>query len=192
MNVPNLYSSAAFYDTTSALSANPFVNPRTCGMSGTMRGSCLASNLSTCGLGDFPGGNIGYANRIEGTNGVLDLFSQAAGNVIDRFAPILNQAVDALLGQGQTKLLEAAGYKMLGPVTTIINGVETQGVKAQKRDGSFVIILKGGNEVPFTSAVASQTRLVDLKTGLTTAQTTGIAVGAVALIALFFFMSKRR
>ena len=192
MNVPNLYSSAAFYDTTSALSANPFVNPRTCGMSGTMRGSCLASNLSTCGLGDFPGGNIGYANRIEGTNGVLDLFSQAAGNVIDRIAPILNQSVDALFGQGQTKLLEAAGYKMLGPVTTIINGVETQGVKAQKRDGSFVIILKGGNEVPFTSAVASQTRLVDLKTGLTTAQTTGIAVGAVALIALFFFMSKRR
>jgi len=183
MTVPSLYSSKAFYDSTSALSGNPFSNNSTCGVSSTLRG---------CGLAAFPGGNIGYANRIEGTGDWLDVLSQAAGNIIDRAAPILNQAVDALLGQGQTKLLEAAGYKMLGPVTTVINGVETQGVKAQKKDGSFVIILKGGNEVPFTSAVAAQTRIVDLKTGLTTAQTTGIAVGAVALVALFFFMSKRR
>ena len=193
MNVPNLYSSAAFYDTTSALSANPFVNPRTCGMSGTMRGSCLASNLSTCGLGDFPGGNIGYANRIEGVNGWLDIFSELTGNLIDRAAPVLNQAFDALLGQGQTKVLEAAGYKMLGPVTTIVNGVEEAGIKAQKKDGSFIILLKGFREVPFTSAVAAQTRTVDPKTGLTTGQTASIAVAAVAVIGLlFFFMSKRR
>ena len=192
MNVPNLYSSSAFYDTTSALSANPFVNPRTCGMSGTMRGSCLASNLSTCGLGDFPGGNIGYANRIEGTNDWVDVLSQAAGNLIDRAAPVLNQAFDALLGQGQTKLLEASGYKMLGPVTTIVNGVEEAGIKAQKKDGSFIILLKGFREVPFTSAVAAQTRTVDSTTGLTTGQTAGIAVGVIALAALFFFMSKRR
>ena len=184
MTVPSLYGNKAFYDSTSALSGNPFTSNRTCGVSSTLR---------DCGLAAFPGGNIGYANRIEATSGWLDVLSEAAGNLIDRTAPILNQAVDALLGQGQTKLLEASGYKMLGPVTTIINGVETQGVKAQKKDGSFVIILKGGNEVPFTSAVAAQTRLVDPKTGLTTAQTTGVAVAAVAVIGLlFFFMSKRR
>jgi len=183
MTVPSLYGNKAFYDSTSALSGNPFTSNRTCGVSSTLR---------DCGLAAFPGGNIGYANRVEGTGDALDLLSQAAGNVIDRLAPVLNRAVDALLGQGQTKLLESLGYKMLGPVTTVINGVETQGVKAQKKDGSFVILLKDGVEVPFTTAVAAQTRIVDLKTGLTTAQTTGIAVGAVALVALFFFMSKRR
>ena len=126
-------------------------------------------------------------------NGWFDIFSEFAGNVIDRAAPVLNQAFDALLGQGQTKVLEAAGYKMLGPVTTIVNGVEEAGIKAQKKDGSFIILLKGFREVPFTSAVAAQTRTVDPKTGLTTGQTLGIGVGVVAAVALlFFFMSKRR
>ena len=184
MIVPSLYGNKAFYDSTSALSGNPFTNNSTCGMSGT---------LKDCGLAAFPGGNIGYANRIEGVNGWFDIFSEFAGNVIDRAAPVLNQAFDALLGQGQTKVLEAAGYKMLGPVTTIVNGVEEAGIKAQKKDGSFIILLKGFREVPFTSAVAAQTRTVDPKTGLTTAQTVGIGVGVVAAVALlFFFMSKRR
>jgi LPXTG-motif cell wall-anchored protein len=184
MIVPSLYANKAFYDSTSALSGNPFSDNSTCGMSGT---------LKDCGLAAFPGGNIGYANRIEGVNGWFDIFSEFAGNVIDRAAPVLNQAFDALLGQGQTKVLEAAGYKMLGPVTTIVNGVEEAGIKAQKKDGSFIILLKGFREVPFTSAVAAQTRTVDPKTGLTTGQTLGIGVGVVAAVALlFFFMSKRR
>ena len=184
MIVPSLYANKAFYDSTSALSGNPFSNNSTCGVSGTMR---------DCGLAAFPGGNIGYANRIEGVNGWLDIFSEAAGNLIDRAAPILNQAFDAFLGQGKVKVLEAAGYKMLGPVTVMINGIETSGIKASKKDGSFVILLKDGSEIPFTSAIAAQTRTVDLKTGLTTGQTAGIAVAAVAVIGLlFFFMSKRR
>jgi hypothetical protein len=192
MTVPSLYSARAFYDSTSALNGNPFYNPRTCGVFGTMRGSSLGSNLSTCGLGAFPGGNIGYANRIEGTGDWTEWLGNAVGNVIDRAAPILNQAFDAFLGQGKVKLLEAAGYKMLGPVTTVINGVETPGIKAQKADSSFVIVLKDGSEVPFTSVVAAQTKNVDVKTGLTTGQTAGIAVVAVAAIAIFYFMSKRR
>jgi LPXTG-motif cell wall-anchored protein len=184
MIVPSLYANKAFYDSTSALSGNPFSDNSTCGVSGT---------LKDCGLAAFPGGNIGYANRIEGVNGWFDIFSEFAGNVIDRAAPVLNQAFDALLGQGQTKVLEAAGYKMLGPVTTIVNGVEEAGIKAQKKEGSFIILLKGFREVPFTSAVAAQTRTVDPKTGLTTGQTLGIGVGVVAAVALlFFFMSKRR
>jgi len=184
MIVPSLYANKAFYDSTSALSGNPFSSNSTCGMSGTMR---------DCGLAAFPGGNIGYANRIEGTGGdIADWFSAAAGNVIDRLAPTLNQMFEGFLGQGKLKALEVAGYKMLGPVTTIINGVETSGIKAQKKDGTFVIVLKDG-EIPFTSSVASQTRTVDPRTGLTTGQTAGIAVAAVAVIGLlFFFMSKRR
>ena len=185
MTVPSLYASRAFYDSTSALSGNPFSNTSTCGVSSTLR---------SCGLGQFPQyGNIGYANRIEGTGDWTEWFSNAVGNVIDRTAPILNQAFEAFLGQGKTKILEAAGYKMLGPVTTMLNGVETPGIKAQKKDGSFVIILKDGSEIPFTSSVAAGTKTVDIKTGLTTGQTAGIAVAAVAAIGLlFFFMSKRR
>ena len=185
MIVPSLYGNKAFYDSTSALSGNPFTNNSTCGISGT---------LKDCGLAAFPGGNIGYANRIEGTgNALTDWLGVAVGNVIDRAAPILNQAFDAILGQGKVKILEAAGYKMLGPVTTVINGVETPGIKAQKKDGSFVILLQDNKEIPFTSSVAAQTRLVDLKTGLTTAQTVGIGVGVVAVVGLlFYFMSKRR
>lgn len=193
MTVPSLYSARAFYDSTSALNGNPFYNPRTCGVFGTMQGSSLGSNLSTCGLGSFPGGNIGYANRIEGTGDWTEWLGNAVANVIDRAAPILNQAFEAFLGQGKVKLLEAAGYKMLGPVTIMLNGVETPGIKAQKKDGSFVIVLKDGSEVPFTTSVAAQTKTVDLKTGLTTGQTAGIAFAAVAAIGLlFFFMSKRR
>ncbi len=192
MNVPNLYTSSAFYDSTSALSGNPFVNPRTCGVAGTMRGSCLSSNLSTCGLGDFPGGNIGYANRLEGVSGWTDWVSEAIGNVITNVTPTVQQAFDAFLGVGKQKLLEASGYKMLGPVMIPRNGIETPGIKAQRPDGSFVVILKDGSEVPFTSTLAAQTRTVDPITGLTTGQTAGIVVGVVALAALFFFMSKRR
>ncbi|NBT76347.1 MAG: hypothetical protein EBT15_10355 [Betaproteobacteria bacterium] len=185
MTVPSLYANKAFYDSTSALSGNPFANTRTCGMSGTMR---------DCGLAAFPGGNIGYANRIEGTGGNLtDWFSAALGNVIDRTAPLINQVFEGFFGQAKLKALEAAGYKMLGPVTTMVNGVETPGIKAQKKDGSFVILLSNNTEIPFTSAVAAQTRIVDPKTGLTTAQIAGISVAAVAAIGLlFYFMSKRR
>lgn len=185
MIVPSLYGNKAFYDSTSALSGNPFSSNSTCGMSGTMR---------DCGLSAFPGGNIGYANRIESTgNDLTDWLGAAFGNVVNRAAPILNQAFDALLGQAKVKSLEALGYKMLGPVTTIINGVETPGIKAQKKDGSFVILLQNDTEIPFTSSVAAATRLVDLKTGLTTAQIAGISVAAVAAIGLlFYFMSKRR
>jgi len=185
MTVPSLYSAKAFYDSTSALNGNPFVNNSTCGVSSTLR---------CCGLGGYPQyGNIGYANRVEGVSGELtDWFKVVAGNVISNFTPTLQQAFDSFLGTGKQKLLEAAGYKMLGPVMIVQNGTEVPGIKAQKKDGSFVVILKDGSEVPFTSAVAAQTKTVDLKTGLTTGQTAGIAVGVVALVALFYFMSKRR
>jgi len=187
MNVPNLYTSKAFYDSTSALNGNPFVNPRTCGMSGTLRGSCLAA---------FPGGNIGYANRIEGTNGIIDdLVSGAKDvgrNVLGFIAPTVGAAVETLLGKVMKSTREAVGYKFLEVVQVNRNGVPTAGTKAQKPDGTFVIVFADGTEIPFTSDVARQTQAINPQTGVPVAAAAGLALGAVALVALFFFMSKRR
>jgi LPXTG-motif cell wall-anchored protein len=196
MNVPNLYASKAFYDSTSALNGNPFVNPRTCGVSGTLRGSCLASNLTTCGLGEFPGGNIGYANRIEGVNGIIDDLIGGAKdvgrNVLGFIAPTVGAAVETLLGKAMKSTREAVGYKFLEVVQVNRNGVLTAGTKAQKPDGSFVIVFADGTEIPFTSDVARQTQAINPQTGLPAGAAAGLAVGAVALVALFYFMSKRR
>jgi hypothetical protein len=187
MNVPNLYSSAAFYDSTSALNGNPFVNPRTCGVAGTLRGSCLAA---------FPGGNIGYANRIEGVDGIIDdLVSGAKSvgqNVLGFIAPTVGAAVETLLGNAMKSTREAVGYKFLEVVQVNRSGVLTAGTKAQKPDGSFVIVFADGTEIPFTSDVARQTQAINPSTGLPVAAAAGLAVGAVALVALFYFMSKRR
>jgi LPXTG-motif cell wall-anchored protein len=196
MNLPSLYRTRSFYDTTSALNGNPFVNPRTCGVSGTLRGSCLAANLSTCGLGAFPGGNIGYANRIEGTNGIIDDLVAGAKNVgqsvLGFIAPTVGAAAETLLGKAMKSTREAVGYKFLEVVQVNRNGVLTAGTKAQKPDGSFVIVFADGTEIPFTSDVARQTQTINPQTGLPAGATVGLAVGAVALVALFLFMSKRR
>jgi LPXTG-motif cell wall-anchored protein len=196
MNVSNLYTSKAFYDSTSALNGNPFINPRTNGVSGTLRGSCLASNLSTCGLGEFPGGNIGYANRIEGTNGIIDDLIGGAKdvgrNILGFIAPTVGAAAETLLGKAMKSTREAVGYKFLEVVQVNRNGVLTAGTKAQKPDGSFVIVFADGTEIPFTSDVARQTQTINPQTGLPAGATIGLAVGAVALVALFLFMSKRR
>ena len=187
MNVPNLYSSKAFYDSTSALNGNPFVNPRTCGVAGTLRGSCLAA---------FPGGNIGYANRIEGTSNIIDDLIGGAKdvgrNVLGFVAPTVGAAVETLLGTAMKKTREAVGYKFLEVVQVNRNGVLTAGTKAQKPDNSFVIVFADGTEIPFTSDVARQTQAINPQTGLPAGAAVGLAVGVVALAALFFFMSKRR
>jgi hypothetical protein len=196
MNVPSLYSSKAFYDSTSALNENPFYNPRTCGMAGTLRGSCLASNLSTCGLGAFPGGNIGYANRIEGTSSIVDdLVSGAKSvgqNVLGFIAPTVGAAAEALLGKAMKQAREAVGYKFLEVVQVPYQGKQVSGTKAQRPDGSFVVVLADGTELPFTSDLAKQTQTINPQTGIPVGAAAGLAVGVVALAALFYFMSKRR
>ena len=195
MNIPSLYGSRAFYDTTSALNGIPFANPSTCGVMGTMRDQSLGSNLASCGLGAYPDyGNIGYANRIYSVgswDAIFDAAKQGLGNVIDRFADPLNQLVDALVGQGQRKLLESQGYVFLEPVEVTYKGALTQGMKVKNKNGQFEVLLKNGSLIPFTSDIAAVTRKVDIKTGLTTGQTAGIAI-AVAAVALVFILSRRR
>lgn len=197
MTVPSLYSARAFYDSTSALSANPFYNPRTCGMAGTMRGCSLGSNLSSCGLGGFPGGNIGYANRIEGVSGPLDTLweglKKVGSSVADYVAPTVGNWAEQMLGVGRKVALEKAGYQFLEVVQVTYQGQPAAGTKIKRPDGTFAIMLADGTEIPYTTEVAKQVQTVDPKTGnLSSAATTGLIVGGVALVALLFFMSKRR
>ena len=189
MTVPSLYASKAFYDTTSALNGNPFYRNVTNGVSASIRSCSLASNLTTCGLGAFPGGNIGYANRIEGTAGWFD---DVLGTVKDLVIPTASNLIDTLAQKGFTAARKAAGYTML-EVVQIQQGTQTVfGQKAKKPNGTFVIILADGSEIPYTTEVAAASKSVNSITGLTTGQTAGIAVAAVAAIAIFYFMSKRR
>jgi LPXTG-motif cell wall-anchored protein len=187
MNVPNLYSSKAFYDSTSALNGNPFVNPRTCGVAGTLRGSCLAA---------FPGGNIGYANRIEGVDGIIDTLvggaKDVATNVLGFIAPTVGSAVEQLIGTARKTGLEKLGYKFLEVVQVPYQGKTVAGTKVKKPDNTFVVMLSDGTEIPFTTDVARTTQTVNPQTGLPAGAAAGLAVGVVALAALFFFMSKRR
>lgn len=193
MNLPNLYTTRAFYDSTSALNANPFVNPRTCGVSGTLRGSCLGATL---GMNAFPGGNIGYANRIEGVNGFFDTLlggaKDVATNVLGFIAPTVGSAVEQLLGTARKAGLEKIGYQFLEVVQIPYQGKVVPGTKVKKPDGTFVVMLSDGTEIPFTTDVARNVQTVNPQTGLPAGAAAGLAVGAVALAALFFFMSKRR
>ena len=183
MTVPSLYSAKAFYDSTSALSGNPFVNNSTCGVSSTLR---------DCGLAAFPGGNIGYANRIEGTGDFFDDLKSVGKNILGFVAPSVGSAVEQLIGQARKLGLEKAGYKFLEVVQISYQGKPTAGTKVKKPDGSFVVMLADGTEIPYTSDVAKQVLTVDPKTGFTTGQTAGIAVAAIAAVALLYFISKRR
>lgn len=181
MNIPSLYGSRAFYDSTSALNGIPFANPRTCGVMGTLKGSCLAG---------FPtAGNLGYANRLETMDGWFD---DLLGTTRDVLAPTAANLLDTLLQKGFTAARKAAGYTMLEVVQIQQGNQIVYGQKAKKPNGTFVVILADGSEVPFTGEIAAASRTVNPTTGLTTGQTAGLAVGAVALVALFLFMSKRR
>lgn len=188
MNVPSLYSSRAFYDSTSALNGMPFANPRTYGVCGTMRGCTLSANPAF--------GNIGYANRIEGVNGFFDTLlggaKDVATNVLGFIAPTVGSAVEQLIGTARKAGLEKIGYTFLEVVQVPYQGKMVAGTKVKKPDGSFVVMLSDGTELPYTSDLARTTQTVNPQTGLPVGAAAGLAVGAVALAALFFFMSKRR
>lgn len=189
MNVSNLYTSKGFYDTTSALNGNPFVNPRTCGLSGTLRNPNLAAMCA------FPGGNIGYANRIEGVDGFFDTLvggaKDVATNVLGFIAPSVGSAVEQLIGQARKVGLEKVGYQFLEVVQVPYQGKVVPGTKVKKPDGTFVVMLSDGTELPYTADLARSTQTVNPQTGLPAGAAAGLAIGAVALVALFLFMSKR-
>jgi hypothetical protein len=146
---------------------------------GTIRGNTLCADPAY--------GNIGYANRISGTGGWFD---DILGTVRDVVTPTAANLLDTLLQKGFTKARQAAGYTMLEVVQISQSGRTVFGQKAKKPDGTFVVILADGSEVPFTSDIAAASRTVNPATGLTTGQTAGIAV-AVAAVALFLFMRRR-
>lgn len=190
MNIPSLYGDRAFYDTTSALNGIPFANPRTCGVMGTVRDNTLGANLASCGLGAYPDyGNIGYANRIYSTG---DWFDKVLETVKDVAAPTAANLLDTLLQKGFTAARKAMGYTMLEVIQISQGGRTVFGQKAKKPDGTFVVILADGSEIPFTSDVAAASKTVNPTTGLTTGQTIGIAAIAVAAVVLVVVLSRRR
>ncbi|NBO53127.1 MAG: hypothetical protein EBU84_00720 [Actinobacteria bacterium] len=204
MNFNNLYATQPFYTATSALSGNPFCNPRTRGVSSTLESlgvsdktralsaaTCsMGSNLKTCGLG----ANIGYANRIEGVGDFWgDFYDRVVDPLIGKVGDTLGAAMEAFLGKAKYETFKAAGYKFQGPVDIVYGGQRVSGVKATKPDGTVVVILQNGTEVPFTSDVAKEARTYNPSTGKFNPTTTALIVGGVALVAvLFFVMSKRR
>lgn len=205
MNFNNLYATKPFYTATSALSGNPFCNPRTRGVSSTLESlgvsskaralsaaTCsMGSNLRTCGLG----ANIGYANRIEGVGADFwsDLYDKVVDPIASRVGDVLGTAVDAFLGKAKYETFKAAGYKFQGPVDIVYQNQRVSGVKAIKPDGTIVVILQNGSEVPFTSDVAKDARTYNPATGKFNPTTGALIVAGIAAVAvLFFVMSKRR
>jgi LPXTG-motif cell wall-anchored protein len=100
--------------------------------------------------------------------------------------------VESLIGIGVKKAKEAIGYQFLEVVQVPYQGKMVAGTKVKKPDGTFVVMLADGTELPYTLELAKQTQTVDPKTGLPTAAVAGLAIGAVALIGLLFFMSSKR
>ena len=137
---------------------------------------------------------IGYANRIESQGSALgDLFANiglpGVGDVVDNtFDPIVN----SLIGSAQRRALEALGYQFLETVEITYNGARVSGVKAKKPDGTFVVVLSNGTQVPFSSAVQATTQAVNPDTGMSTG-TVAMGVGAVAVggLLLYLLLKKR-
>jgi hypothetical protein len=118
---------------------------------------------------------------------------KVGSSVIDYVAPTVGNWAEQMLGAGRKAALEKSGYQFLEVVQVNYQGKPVAGTKIKKPDNTFAIMLADGTEIPYTTEVAKQTQTVDPKTGnLSTAATTGLIVGGVALVALLFFMSKRR
>lgn len=139
----------------------------------------------------FPGGNIGYANRLEGVGNPL---TDAVSNVWQSFTGTVGNFaqtyLDTLLGKARQDALKAAGYQFGDPVEVEVGGVRRQGIKARKPSGAWVVVLGDGTEVAWTTDVQSRTVNINPQTGLSSGAAVGIGIGAIALIALLLF--KRR
>lgn len=144
----------------------------------------------------FPGGNIGYANRIEGVSSIgtdiggvfTDIFEQVTDTVVD----FGKSWLETNLNRAKRLAMEASGYQFFEVVEVNRNGVRTQGIRAKRPDGTFVVVFSDGSEAPWTSTTQATATKVDPKTGLSTGAVTGIAVGAVALVGLLIFLSSRK
>lgn len=152
----------------------------------------------------FPGGNIGYANRIEGVGKGLfgDIFGDVStgsetvdriiNGVTEKVTVVADTYLDAVIGGSLRKARESAGYTFYGPIEISVNGVKKSGVKAQKPDGTWWVVFADGTEVAYTTDVQRTAVNIDPKTGLSTGAAVGISVAAVAVIALLLFLPRGR
>lgn len=142
------------------------------------------TNRTTSALSLYSGG-IGYANRVQGTSGLVDdlltpLFRKAtdvAGSLLDR-----------MLDLGSIKAKEALGYRSTGEVWRDPR-TQTDYVMFRTPTGTIVGVDARGNEVQAAS-LATNRQIVDSKgISITTVAIAGAA--AVAIVAALFFTRKR-
>ena len=135
-------------------------------------------------------GGIGYANRIEGTGSALDDLFFGIGRITNAVG--LNTYLQTLIGSERQRLLASQGWKFLEAVEINQNGTRVQGVKVQRPDGTFGVMLANGDVVPWTTTVQSNTTTINPDTGLST-QT--LAMGAAGLVVggiLLYFLLKKK
>ncbi len=142
----------------------------------------------------FPGGNIGYANRLEGVGDLLDdaldWTKQFVGEIGEQVGDIGKTWVRQQLSEVKRKSLENLGYRFGAVVEVTVNGEVKQGVTAKKRDGTWVVVFSDGSEIPWTTGLQSTARPVNPATGMTSG--TAIAIGAVAIGVIALLLFKRR
>ena len=135
-------------------------------------------------------GGIGYANRIEGTGSALDDLFFGIGQVARGVG--LNTYLQTLIGAERERLLTSQGWRFLEAVEINQNGTRVQGVKVQRPDGTFGVMLANGDVIPWTTTVQSNTTTINPDTGLST-QT--LAMGAAGLVVggiLLYFLLKKK
>ena len=145
---------------------------------------------ATSAVNQYPGG-IGYANRVEGTDGVVgDLWDKFTGSPVGQVVlPGVKDLVSGIMSKVWVKTKEAAGYKIDGPV--VVDGVAY--VKARTPTGIPVLINEAGVDSPYTPEKESKALKYDPVTGRFTPMAVGIGIGvvAIAVIAAFFLLRRR-
>lgn len=154
-----------------------------------IRSPFIPGNDYTSAL-NFSVGGIGYANRIEGTGSALDDLFYGVGAAAR--AAGLDTYLATLIGNQRQQLLASQGWRFLEAVEINQNGTRVQGVKVQRPDGTFGVMLADGTVVAWTTTVQGNTTTINPLTGLST-QT--LALGAAGIVAggiLLYFLLKKK
>jgi hypothetical protein len=138
----------------------------------------------------FPGGNIGYANRLEGVGDWRETLIDVFEPIGDVFKNVTKTFLEAQLGRARTEALKAAGYQFGEVVEITTTTGKRQGVKAKRPDGTWWVVFPDGSEIAFTQDVQTRSAAVSSTTGLTSGS--AILIGAVAIGAIALLLFKRR
>ena len=143
---------------------------------------------ATSAVNAYPGG-IGYANRINGTDGIVgDLWDKYVGGDLT-VPPGMKDILEGIMSKVWINAKKAAGYEIEGPV--MVDGVAY--VKAINANGAPVLINEAGVDTPYTPEKESKVIKYDPATGRFTRMEVGIGIGVIAIAAFAaFFLLRRR